>query len=137
MTLEEIIAELRVRGTQSVPFTGKALGDLQRGASYQAAKDGTLGVDVFWSGGKLRAASLAIARKLGVEDKVVAAKSDPQIETAPLAVAVPASQPATPNPASSTARKAVAPKASTARKASASKARAARPARRQSAQAVG
>lgn len=47
MTLEEIIAELRVRGTQSVPFTGKALGDLQRGASYQAAKDGTLGVDVF------------------------------------------------------------------------------------------
>jgi hypothetical protein len=94
MTLEEIIAELRARPSQTVPFTGEALGDMKRGAAYAAAAAGTLGVPVFWSGGKLRTASIAIAKVLGIEDKV-AAKSEQQGEIAPpLAGIAPAPKPA-------------------------------------------
>ena len=78
MTLEEVIIELRARATQSVPFAGMAIGELKRGPAYQAAKTKTLGVPVFWSGGKLRTASVDIARRLGVEDKVTPAKTDQQ-----------------------------------------------------------
>jgi hypothetical protein len=94
MTLEEIIVELRARASQTVPFAGMAIGELQRGASYAAGKNGTLGVPVFWSGGKLRTASIAIAKVLGVEDRV-APKTDQPAEATPLAAATPAIQLAT------------------------------------------
>jgi hypothetical protein len=82
MTLEEAIAALRAEPTQSVPFAGRVLGGLQRGASYAAAKNKALGVDVFWSGGKLRTASIDIARRLGVEDAVAApTKNEQQAKT--------------------------------------------------------
>ena len=117
MTLEEIIAELRARATQSVPFTGEALGGLQRGASYAAAKTETLGVPTFWSGGKLRSASIDIARRLGVEDAVVPAKNDQHAKTTPLlAAATPAIQlAATPKPAPARSRKSPAPQAAASR----------------------
>ena len=67
MNMHEIIAKLRAKPTQDVPFTGMALGDLKRGAAYQAAEDGTLGVDTFWVGGKRRAASIDIAEDLGLK----------------------------------------------------------------------
>jgi hypothetical protein len=149
MTLEEVIVELRARATQSVPFAGMAIGELKRGPAYQAAKTETLGVPVFWSGGKLRTASIDIARRLGVEDKVTPAKTDQQ-----------AAEPALPSEAVEAKASALAPaKAKTAekeallkaaaksaqaaparlRKTPAPKARAADPARRQSrsAQTVG
>ena len=91
MNMQEIIAKLRAKPTQDVPFTGMALGDLKRGAAYQAAEDGTLGVDTFWVGGKRRAASIDIARRLGIED-AVAAKANQQVEAPPLAVAAPTIQ---------------------------------------------
>jgi hypothetical protein len=90
MTLAEIIVELRARASQTVPFAGDALGDLKRGAAYAAAKDGTLGVETFWSGGKLRTASIDIARRLGVEDAVTAKNDKPVEAPAP---ASPASAP--------------------------------------------
>jgi hypothetical protein len=80
MTLAEIITELRARPSQTVPFAGEALGSLQRGASYAAGKNGTLGVPVFWSGGKLRTASIDIARRLGVEDVVVAPRPSSRLK---------------------------------------------------------
>jgi hypothetical protein len=80
MTLAEIIVELRARPSQTVPFAGDALGSLKRGASYAAAKTNSLGVPVFWSGGKLRTASIDIARRLGVEDKVAPVKTHQQAE---------------------------------------------------------
>jgi hypothetical protein len=52
MRLWEIINELKKSPSCSVPFAGAALGELKRGASYVAAKNGTLGVDTFWAGGK-------------------------------------------------------------------------------------
>jgi hypothetical protein len=106
MTLDEAIAALRARTSQTVPFAGDALGDLQRGASYAAAKAGTLGVPVFWSGGKLRTASIDIARRLGVEDAVTApaTTNQPSETTAP--VAVPVIPLATPKSAPAKSRKA-------------------------------
>jgi hypothetical protein len=85
MTLEEAIAALRAKPTQDVPFAGDALSGSKRGASYTAAKNGTLGVPTFWSGGLLRTASLDIARRLGVEDAVAPAKNEQQTKTAPMA----------------------------------------------------
>lgn len=127
MTLEEVIAAPRAEPTQSVPFTGRVLGRLQRGASYTAGKNGTLGVPVFWSGGKLRTASLDIARRLGVEDAVAPAKNEQQAKTtAPLAAATPVIQSAAPKLASARSRKPPAPKAVSARKAPARKAAASR-----------
>jgi hypothetical protein len=114
MTLEEIIVELRARPSQTVPFAGMALGELQRGASYQAAKDNTLGVEVYWSGGKLRVTSVAIARRLGVEDKVTPAKGEQQAETtSPLAGIAPGIQLAAPKLAPARSRKAPAREATT------------------------
>jgi len=118
MTLEEIIAALRARASQSVPFAGEALGSLRRGASYAAAKTETLGVPTFWSGGKLRTASIDIARRLGVEDAVAPAKNEQQTTTTPsLAVAAPVIQSAAPQPAPAKSRKPSASKATAARKA--------------------
>jgi hypothetical protein len=109
MTQAEIIVELRARPSQTVPFAGDALGSLKRGASYAAAKTNSLGVPVFWSGGKLRTASIDIARRLGVEDKVAPVKTHQQAEDPlPLTPLKPAPQP--------TARKSPAPKAIAARK---------------------
>ena len=117
MTLDEITAELRARATQSVPFTGEALGGTKRGAAYAAAAAGTLGVPVFWSGGKLRTASIDIARRLGIEDAVAPVKNEQQVTPAsPLAAATPAIQSATRQPAPARSRKATAPNAITARK---------------------
>jgi hypothetical protein len=116
MTLEEVIAALRAEPTQSVPFTGRVLGGLQRGASYQAAKTNSLGVEVFWSGGKLRTASIDIARRLGVEDAVAPAKDDEQRAKPTPVAAAPVAPLAAPKSALA-ARKPPAPKAVAARKA--------------------
>jgi hypothetical protein len=113
MTLEEIIAELRARATQTVPFAGEAIGELKRGAAYAAGKNGTLGVPVFWSGGKLRTASIDIARRLGVEDAVTApAMTNQPTEIKPaLTVATPVIQPAAPKSPPSRSRMALTPNA--------------------------
>jgi hypothetical protein len=104
MTLAEIIHKLRTEPTQTVPFTGMALGGIRKGAAYQAAKDKTLGVDAFWVGGQLRCASIDILKRLGVEPE---AKSDKPTDTAPaLAAAAPVIQSAAPKSAPARARKA-------------------------------
>jgi hypothetical protein len=129
MTLAEIIHKLRTEPTQTVPFTGMALGGIRKGAAYQAAKDKTLGVDAFWVGGQLRCASIDILTRLGVEPE---AKSNKPTDTAPAAVVAPAIQSAAPKSAPAKSRK-TAPKAIAARKTPARKAAAPpRPARRQS-----
>jgi hypothetical protein len=75
-----------------------------------------LGVEVYWSGGKLRTASIAIARVLGIEDKVAPAKTDQQADAPPMTAVAPAIQLATPQPAPARSRKSPAPKAMSARK---------------------
>lgn len=125
MTLAEIIAGLRARASQTVPWTGEAVGELKRGASYAAAKENTLGVDTFWVGGKLRTASIDIARLLKIEDVVTApATTDQPAETtaAPLAAAAPVIPSTASKPAPARARKAPARKAAAAHKAPARKA---------------
>jgi hypothetical protein len=69
MLMREILAELRSKPTVSVPTAGKALGDLSKNASYDAANKGTLGVPVFEAGGKKRVPSIAVLRKLGLADE--------------------------------------------------------------------
>ena len=65
--------------TQSVPFTGKALGDLQRGASYHGGQGpGSSGVEFLGLVESYGPRASLSPEVLGVEDKVVAAKSDPQ-----------------------------------------------------------
>jgi len=132
MTLAEIIAGLRARASQTVPWTGEAIGELKRGASYIAGKNGTLGVPVYQSGGKLRTASIDIARRLGVEDAVVAptANQPAEITAPPLTIAAPVIPSAAPKSAPA-ARKPPAPKTVAARKAPAPEAAAPRQARRQ------
>jgi len=68
MSMKEILAELRSSPTVSVPTAGRALGDLSKNASYEAAKRGTLGVPVFEAGGKKRVPSIAVLRQLGLAD---------------------------------------------------------------------
>jgi hypothetical protein len=67
-TMREILAELRSKPSVSVPKAGKALGDLSRNASYDAATKGKLGVPVFDVGGKKCVPSIAVLRKLGLAD---------------------------------------------------------------------
>lgn len=69
MTMREILAELRSKPSVSVPTAGKALADMSRNASYDAANKGTLGVPVFETGGKKRVPSIAVLRKLGLADE--------------------------------------------------------------------
>ena len=66
---KDLLAELKSQPTVSVPTAGKALGDLSRNGSYEAARRGALGVPVIEVGGKKRVASVAVLRVLGlVED---------------------------------------------------------------------
>jgi hypothetical protein len=67
--MREIIAELRSKPSVSVPIAGKALGDLSKNASYDAANKGTLDVPVLKVGGKLRVPSIAVLRKLGLAEE--------------------------------------------------------------------
>jgi hypothetical protein len=92
MNRQEIIAKLRSTPSQDIPFTGMVLGGVKKGAAYTAAEAGVLGVDTFWVGGKRRAASIAIARVLGLEAEVTAPMMTEEPETpaasvTPLAVA--------------------------------------------------
>jgi hypothetical protein len=118
MTFAEIIAKLRAKPSQDVPFTGMVLGGIQKGASYTAAKNGTLGVPTFWVGGKLRTSSLDILKRLGVEPEAPAKTNRPAETTPSLAAAAPAVQLAAAAPKSVPAqsRKPPAPKAVAARK---------------------
>jgi hypothetical protein len=79
-TIREILNELRTKPTTSVPNTGKVLGDIGPNPSYEAAKNGTLGVPTFWVGGKLRVASIDVLRKLGLEDEADFAEVEQQTE---------------------------------------------------------
>jgi hypothetical protein len=73
MSMRDILIELRSKPTVSVPTAGKALGDLSKNASYDAAKKGTLGVPVFDAGGKKRVPSIAVLRQLGLADDATTA----------------------------------------------------------------
>ena len=65
MSWAEILAELRSKPTVSVPTAGKALGDLNKNSSYEAAKTGNIGgVPVMEVGGKKRVASIHVLRAL-------------------------------------------------------------------------
>jgi hypothetical protein len=64
---KRLLEKLRTQPTVSVPEAGKALGDLGRNASYDAAKNDKLGVPVHDVGGKKRVASIAVLRVLGLE----------------------------------------------------------------------
>lgn len=66
---DEIVAELRSKPSVSVPVAGKALGNLSKNASYDAASKGTLGVPVIAVGGKKRVPSIAVLRALGLADE--------------------------------------------------------------------
>jgi hypothetical protein len=70
MSMQEILAELRAKPTVSVPTAGKALADLSKNASYDAAKNGKLGVPILEVGGKKRVPSIAVLRRLGLADEV-------------------------------------------------------------------
>jgi hypothetical protein len=61
----EIIAKARRQPTLSVPETGFLIAEQGETASYQNAKDGTLGVPVLEVGGKLRTRSIDVLRLLG------------------------------------------------------------------------
>jgi hypothetical protein len=73
MSMREILAELRSKPTVSVPTAGKALADLSKNASYDAAKSGKLGVPILEVGGKKRVPSIAVLRRLGLADEVTTA----------------------------------------------------------------
>jgi hypothetical protein len=69
MSWKEILNELKSKPTVSVPTAGRALADLSKNGSYEAARRGALGVPVLEVGGKKRVASIAVLRALGlVED---------------------------------------------------------------------
>jgi hypothetical protein len=68
LTLKSVLKELTSKVSVSVPTAGFALGELGRGASYAAAKEGTLGVPVYEVGGQLRVPSLAVLQKLGLAE---------------------------------------------------------------------
>jgi hypothetical protein len=66
-TWEQVLHKLRTQPTVSVPEAGFAVGDLAKNASYEGAKNGTLGVPVIDSGGKKRVPSIAVLRVLGLD----------------------------------------------------------------------
>jgi hypothetical protein len=68
MSWKEILTELKENPTVSVPTAGRALADLSRNGSYEAARRGALGVPVIDVGGKRRVPSIAVLRALGLED---------------------------------------------------------------------
>ena len=63
----ELIEKLKAEPTVSVPEAGKALADLSRNGSYQAAREGKLGVRVLEIGGRRRVPSIEVLRALGLE----------------------------------------------------------------------
>jgi hypothetical protein len=67
MSWKNILQKLRTQPTVSVPEAGFAVGNLAKNASYEAAKNGTLGVPVIDSGGKKRVPSVAVLRVLGLD----------------------------------------------------------------------
>jgi hypothetical protein len=72
MSLEEIVAKLRSQATVSVPDAGKILADLSRNGSYEAARQGKLGVPVIKVGGLSRVPSAAILRVLHLDEPAAA-----------------------------------------------------------------
>jgi hypothetical protein len=65
---ERLLEQLRERLTVPVPVAGKALCDLGRNASYEAAKSGSIGgVPVIKIGTKLAVPTAPIRRRLGLE----------------------------------------------------------------------
>jgi hypothetical protein len=68
MLFVQYLQELKMNATVSVPTAGKVLGDLSRNASYEAARQGTLGVPVIAVGGKKRVPSIAVLRRLGLDE---------------------------------------------------------------------
>jgi hypothetical protein len=52
-TITEILNDLRTKPSATVPDTGKVLAGKSANASYEAARNKTLGVDTFWVGGQL------------------------------------------------------------------------------------
>ena len=66
MTWADILTELKTKPTVSVPTAGKALADLSRNGSYEAARSGRLGVPVLEVGGRKRVPSTAVLQVLGI-----------------------------------------------------------------------
>jgi hypothetical protein len=64
----EVLRKLRTQPTVSVPEAGFALANLAKNAAYDAAKNGTLGVPVLDVGGLKRVPSIAVLRKLGLDE---------------------------------------------------------------------
>jgi hypothetical protein len=69
ITMRAALAALRRHPSVSVPEAGRALANLGKNASYEAAKKGTLGVPVFESAGRKRVPSIAVLRQLGLADE--------------------------------------------------------------------
>ena len=70
-TWKQILAELKSNPTVSVPVAGKALANLSPAASYRAAENNTLGVEIMEIGGGKkvlgrRVRSIDVLRKLGL-----------------------------------------------------------------------
>jgi hypothetical protein len=107
-TTKEILNDLRTKPTANVPDTGKILAGKSANASYEAAKNKTLGVDTFWVGGQLRTASLAVLRKLGLEHEAKFTEAGQQADEPPMETATPAIQLAA-QPAPARSRKPPAP----------------------------
>jgi hypothetical protein len=139
-TINEILNDLRTKPSATVPDTGKILAGKSANASYEAARNKTLGVDVFWSGGQLRTASIDVLRKLGLEHEAKFTEARQQADAASAIdeavvhmAAGPASTSTTRKPAPANARKSPASKA-TARKTPAREASTQRQDRRRSRQ---
>jgi hypothetical protein len=67
MNWKRLLQKLRAQPTVSVPEAGQALANLSKNASYAAAARGTLGVEVMDVGGLKRVPSIAVLRKLGLD----------------------------------------------------------------------
>ena len=80
-TIKEILNDLRTKPSANVPDTGKILAGKSANASYEAARNKTLGVDTFWVGGQLRTASIDVLRKLGLEHEAKFTEAGQQAET--------------------------------------------------------
>ena len=72
MTLKEILTVLVSQPTVSVPFTGEVLAGFSKKSSYDAAAADKLPVEVMEVGGKKRCSSIAILRKLGYDNELIA-----------------------------------------------------------------
>jgi hypothetical protein len=67
---QDVLNQLRTNPTVSVPVAGFALAGLSKNAAYGAVEDKKIGgVPVMKVGGKLRVASIAVLRQLGIESE--------------------------------------------------------------------